>query len=233
MLNSVSCSENLFFGCANSLHADNIVGKFYYQNNRTQTILIENSSCTKRSNCSCINRNINIQGTSNVDTKYLPIKKICANKRDLAKGNPSLEFGSVTFFCQSHPIYLSSSNSELTDTNLQTCTSKIVGNTISIKHPVNSSMEVFVFFKNIPNGIDCKITSVFARDDENCNEKMYRKCQMMEGKNYKSIPMKICSYICSIGLIDELKVMQNYEYSLVNAEICEISTNLLDTVYNG
>lgn len=228
-LNAYYCTQSLYLLCKNSKYADNSIGTVYYQSNKTETILQLNPNCKSYKDCSCYFNNYStVIYTSHIETKYLPIRKICVSKLRENGSDPSIPITSGQTYCYARQNFLKSVNKEIIDVNLQTCSKNVNMNRIYLNKFTKSSMEIIAFYR-FNQKMKCENIEFFYKDGQSCNENSYKKCWTTGFRIAKSIPLKICKYFCPIGIIKEILITKKFEHFYLNIEICDIFLSLLDT----
>lgn len=229
-MNSYLCYQPIRFFCKEYLNSKNTAGEIFLQNNKTIKILDEKSNCFLTKQCSCDNQgNASLIDSLNIESKYLPIQKICVQKRNNDTAEAYIGIYIDNFRCETADDYLSSSNDVLTDTNLQTCTKLTDLNRVYFKYIKKSSMEIFIYIKRRREPMNCKDIEIYQKDKNVCRDKFMRqKCSFINFKYIISMPMKICKYICQTGMIEELLIFKKYQIRTPVIEICEIYTSHLE-----
>ncbi|CAD5126440.1 DgyrCDS14569 [Dimorphilus gyrociliatus] len=188
----------------------------------------ENGKCFKYPalKCKCTNNfNGSYYGLINLPINDLPLLKICVSKQFESSEMSQVDLTVGRIGCFYKKNFLQSNNQEIVDHNLQTCSSNIHFNRISIdpNNLESSSIEVNLWFKENNYPFDCQDIMVYKEDNtENCGSLSLCQCPFHSFENPDQFSIKLCKYRCKFGAIRHLQIVKEYqEYPDNDAKFCE------------
>lgn len=231
ILNSFYCYQDLRYDCDPG-KTDNIEGEIYFFRNKSIGFLNGDQRLFSNLNNSCVNEGAkHFQGNLHVKSKYLPVQKICVNKKQSAPTDPSSKYLLMNLHCFSYLDFLFSTNSIITDSDIHTCSDNIKFETVNLKKVKKSSLIATLWMSYRHSIPQCKAMNVYSAEKERCGASSMKNCFFIESKLSEIFHLKYCRYECSDGEIEQLFLEKNSLEWESDMKLCEIEIQLLDTSY--